>query len=249
MTLDRTSRRCSRPVRGSSIPPRPMTIRRSVGPRSRPGPADQPMPTRSSSPWRANGDRPRLRGPSARPRIAGSRRRPRSRSRTGASRPARADQPVARCRAAPRSVTGARSSSSWPVAARRRWRSGCPGASATGVLGGRERTREDRECDQRERREEDEREAAVPPRHSRGRRRRGPGARSSSTPRGALAAAAAHPRGVVFRSTSAIASLRRAMVSGSTASGSRYGPSRSSTSLTRPRKTLASATKNCGSLL
>jgi len=115
--------------------------------------------------------------------------------------------------------------------------------------GGRERTREYRECDQRERGEEDEREAAVPPSHARRRRRRGPGARSSSTPRGALAAAAAHPRGVVFRSTSAIASLRRAMVSGSTASGSRYGPSRSSTSLTRPRKTLASATKNCGSLL
>lgn len=48
MTLDRTSRRCSRPVRGSSIPPRPMTIRRSVGPRSRPGPGDEPMLTRSS---------------------------------------------------------------------------------------------------------------------------------------------------------------------------------------------------------
>jgi len=115
--------------------------------------------------------------------------------------------------------------------------------------GGRERTREDRERDQRERGEKDEREAAVPPCHARGRRRRGPGALASSTPSRALPAAAAHPRGVVFRSTSAIASLRRVMVSGSTASGSRYGPSRSSTSLTRPRKTLASATKNCGSLL
>ena len=115
--------------------------------------------------------------------------------------------------------------------------------------GGREWAREDGEGDQGERGEEDEGEATVPARHAGGWRRRGPGARSAPSPRGALAAAAAHPRGVVFRSTSAIASLRRAMVSGSTASGSRYGPSRSRTSLTRPRKTLASATKNCGSLL
>jgi len=200
--------------------------------------------------WRANGDGPRLRGPSARPRIAGSRRRPRSRSRTGASRPARADQPVARCRAAPRSVTGARSLVQLAGGGEVQVAHACAGERPLRARwGGRERTREDRECDQRERGEEDEREAAVPPCHARRRRRSGPGARSSSTPRHALAAAAAHPRGVVFRSTSAIASLRRAMVSGSTASGSRYGPSRSSTSLTRPRKTLASATKNCGSLL
>jgi hypothetical protein len=39
------------------------------------------------------------------------------------------------------------------------------------------------------------------------------------------------------------------MVSASTASVSRYGPSRSMMSVTSPMKTLASATKNCGSLL
>ena len=56
-------------------------------------------------------------------------------------------------------------------------------------------------------------------------------------------------RGVVFRSTRASASLRRPIVSGSTLSGSRYGPRRSRMSPTRPRKTPASATKNWGSLL
>ena len=53
----------------------------------------------------------------------------------------------------------------------------------------------------------------------------------------------------VLRSISWIASRRRPSVSASTASGSRYGPSRSMMSATRPRKTLASAMKNCGSLL
>ena len=53
----------------------------------------------------------------------------------------------------------------------------------------------------------------------------------------------------VLRSISWIASRSRASVSASTASGSRYGPRRSMMSATRPRKTLASATKNCGSLL
>ena len=58
-----------------------------------------------------------------------------------------------------------------------------------------------------------------------------------------------YPRGAVLRSISWSASRRRAIVSASTASGSRYGPRRSMMSATSPRKTLASATKNCGSLL
>ena len=53
----------------------------------------------------------------------------------------------------------------------------------------------------------------------------------------------------VLRSMSWIASRSRPSVSASTASGSRYGPRRSMMSATRLRKTLASATKNCGSLL
>ena len=53
----------------------------------------------------------------------------------------------------------------------------------------------------------------------------------------------------VLRSTRPSASRSRATVSASTASGSRYGPSRSRMSVTSPKKTLASATKNCGSLL
>jgi hypothetical protein len=115
--------------------------------------------------------------------------------------------------------------------------------------GGRERAGEDAQRDQGERGQDDEREASVPPGDAGRWRRRKARARSRTTPGRPLAGAAAHPRGVVFRSTRAIPSLRREMVSGSTASGSRYGPSRSSTSLMRPRKMLASATKNCGSLL
>ena len=57
------------------------------------------------------------------------------------------------------------------------------------------------------------------------------------------------PRVAVLRSIWATASRRRDSVSASTASGSRYGPRRSMMSATSPRKTLASATKNCGSLL
>ena len=53
----------------------------------------------------------------------------------------------------------------------------------------------------------------------------------------------------VLRSIRATASRSRDSVSASTASGSRYGPSRSMMSVTRPRNTLASAWKNCGSLL
>ena len=63
------------------------------------------------------------------------------------------------------------------------------------------------------------------------------------------AAAAGQLRLAVLRSMSWIASRSRPSVSASTASGSRYGPSRSMMSATRLRKTLASATKNCGSLL
>src|SRR5206468_4408728 len=54
-------------------------------------------------------------------------------------------------------------------------------------------------------------------------------------------------RAVVLRSICWTASLRRETVSVSTPSGSRYGERRSMTSATRPRKTEASATKNCGS--
>ncbi len=60
---------------------------------------------------------------------------------------------------------------------------------------------------------------------------------------------ARQPCAPVLRSTSEIASRSRATDSASTASGSRYGPRRSRMSVTRPRKTLASAMKNCGSLL